>query len=65
MCIRDSAESLPVLLDDTLAQYDDKRAEAALEYLKEYSENGQIIMFTCHRSLYSAAEKSGAECQAF
>ena len=63
--IFENAESLPVLLDDTLAQYDDKRAEAALEYLKEYSENGQIIMFTCHRSLYSAAEKSGAECQAF
>lgn len=63
--IFENAESLPVLLDDTLAQYDDKRAEAALEYLKEYSENGQIIMFTCHRSLYSAAEKSGAECKEF
>ena len=63
--IFENAESLPVLLDDTLAQYDDKRAEAALEYLKEYSENGQIIMFTCHRSLYSAAEKSGAECNEF
>ncbi|MGN0451752.1 MAG: AAA family ATPase [Acutalibacteraceae bacterium] len=63
--IFDNAEGLPVLLDDTLTQYDDKRAEAALKYLKEYSENVQIIMFTCHRSLYSAAEKSGAECQAF
>lgn len=63
--IFENAECLPVLLDDTLTQYDDKRAEAALKYLKEYSENGQIIMFTCHRSLYSAAEKSGAECKVF
>lgn len=56
---------MPVLLDDVLTQYDDKRAEAALKYLKEYSENGQIIMFTCHRSLYSAAENQGAECREF
>lgn len=63
--IFENAEGLPILLDDTLAQYDDKRAEAALKYLKEYSENGQIIMFTCHRSLYLAAEKSGAECKVF
>ena len=61
----DNAEGLPILLDDVLTQYDDKRAETALEYLKEYSEYGQIIMFTCHRSLYSSAEKSGAECKEF
>lgn len=61
----ENSESLPVLLDDALSQYDDNRAETALKYLKEYSENGQIIMFTCHRSLYSEAEKSGAECKEF
>lgn len=63
--IFENAECLPVLLDDTLAQYDDKRAETALKYLKEYSENGQIIMFTCHRSIYLTAEKSGVECKVF
>ncbi len=61
----DNAEGLPILLDDVLTQYDDKRAETALEYLKEYSEYGQIIMFTCHRSIYSSAEKAGAECKEF
>ena len=61
----DNAEGLPILLDDVLTQYDDKRAETALKYLKEYSEYGQIIMFTCHRSFYSSAEKSGAECKEF
>ena len=59
--IFENSEGLPVLLDDALTQYDDKRAETALKYLKEYSKNGQIIMFTCHRSLYSSAEKAGAE----
>ncbi len=61
----ENAENLPVLLDDVLTRYDDKRAQTALEFLKEYSDNGQIIMFTCHRSLCSAAEKSGAECISF
>ena len=61
--IFENSEGLPVLLDDALTQYDDKRAETALKYLKEYSKNGQIIMFTCHRSLYSSAEKAGAECK--
>lgn len=61
----ENAENLPVLLDDVLTRYDDKRAQTALEFLKEYSDNGQIIMFTCHRSLSSAAEKSGAECISF
>lgn len=63
--IFENAEGLPVLLDDALTQYDDKRAETALKYLKEYSKDGQIIMFTCHRALYSSAEKSGAECKEF
>ena len=61
----ENAENLPVLLDDVLTRYDDKRAQTALEFLKEYSDNGQIIMFTCHRSLCSAAEKAGAECISF
>lgn len=63
--IFENAESLPILLDDALTQYDDKRAETALKYLNEYSKDGQIIMFTCHRSIYSSAEKSGAECKEF
>ncbi|MEE1160491.1 MAG: AAA family ATPase [Acutalibacteraceae bacterium] len=63
--IFENAESLPILLDDALTQYDDKRAETALKYLKEYSKDGQIIMFTCHRAIYSSAEKSGAECKEF
>ncbi|MBR4073092.1 MAG: AAA family ATPase [Clostridia bacterium] len=52
-------EKLPVLLDDVLTQYDDKRAETAIEFLKEYSKNSQIVMFTCHKSLCNIAENYG------
>lgn len=61
--IFENGDSLPILLDDALTQYDDSRAETALKYFKEYSEKGQIIMFTCHRSIYSSAQKAGAECK--
>ncbi len=53
-------EKLPLLLDDSLTQYDDKRAQKALEFLKEYSEDYQVIMFTCHKNIVFLAEKSGA-----
>ncbi len=49
--------SLPIILDDSLAQYDDKRTQTALKFLKEYSKNGQIIMFTCHKSVADAANE--------
>lgn len=52
-------EALPLLLDDALAQYDDNRLSLALAFLKEYSENAQIVMFTCHRSICDMAESSG------
>lgn len=52
-------KTLPLFLDDSLAQYDDKRAETALEFLKDYSEDGQIIMFTCHKSISEYVAKLG------
>lgn len=58
--ISDSAERLPVFLDDALTQYDDRRLETAVEFLKQYAENRQIILFTCHRAAVSAAQAAGA-----
>ena len=50
MChmVLDDSRSCPVILDDTLADYDDERAMQALEYLYEMSKERQIIIFTCH-----------------
>lgn len=56
-------EALPILLDDALAQYDDTRLSLALNFLKEYSDTAQIILFTCHRSICDMAESLGAKPQ--
>lgn len=53
-------ERFPVLLDDSLAQYDDQRTQTALNFLNEYAKNSQIIMFTCHNSVNTASKQSGA-----
>lgn len=55
--IASEGQKLPILLDDALAQYDDTRAKKALEFLKEYSTDGQIIIFTCHKWLASKAKE--------
>ncbi len=49
-------ENLPLFLDDTLTQYDDTRAKATMDFLKAYSEAGQTIMFTCHKSIKDISE---------
>ncbi|MBQ4131485.1 MAG: AAA family ATPase [Clostridia bacterium] len=48
--------SLPVILDDSLAQYDDTRTKTALAFLKDYAQGGQIIMFTCHNSVVTLSQ---------
>ena len=40
-------ESVPVLLDDTFAFYDEKRLESVLKWLSR--QKRQVIIFTCHR----------------
>lgn len=55
------SEKLPIFLDDALTQYDDGRTKAALGFLKEYSENTQLIMFTCHSYIFEAAKELDAD----
>ncbi len=38
----------PLILDDTLCNFDDQRAWLALDYLRELSKMRQILLFTCH-----------------
>lgn len=42
-------ESVPLIMDEVFAQYDDERVIAALELLKDIGENRQIIFFTCKK----------------
>ena len=41
-------EKPPIVLDDALANFDDSRCAAALQFLKEAAGNRQILLFTCH-----------------
>ena len=54
--ITEQTGSLPIMLDDALTQYDDHRAKNALAFLKEYSADRQVILFTCHSYFKDIAE---------
>ena len=38
----------PLVLDDTLAYFDDQRAQAALELLANLAQERQVLLFSCH-----------------
>lgn len=42
-------KAAPLILDDALANFDDTRMAAALDWLLEESRTRQILLFTCHR----------------
>lgn len=42
-----SKESMPIILDETFAYFDDERLENILKYLDENFKENQIIIFTC------------------
>lgn len=54
--ITEAGGSLPIFMDDSLTQYDDRRAKLALEFLKEYSADRQVLLFTCHSYFKDVAE---------
>lgn len=39
----------PLILDDSFVQYDDRRLEAVLNYLADYAQEHQVLLFTCHQ----------------
>jgi len=43
-------EPLPLVMDDVLVNFDDERAEAALNMLIEVAQDIQVIFLTCHQS---------------
>ena len=54
-------ETMPIMLDDPFAQYDDERAKKALAFLSEYSKDTQTIMFTCHNFVCEMAKEQKIE----
>ena len=52
---REGAEKCPIILDDTLVNFDDDRAHRAVSLLHTLSKERQIILFTCHKRDYPDA----------
>lgn len=50
---------LPFVVDDILLRFDDQRATATLEILKELAERTQVVFFTHHGHLVDLAEGVG------
>ncbi len=53
----ENAESLPLLTDDALVNFDDARSEEALRVLAEFAEDRQVILLTCRESTKAAFEE--------
>lgn len=41
-------KQVPIILDDALANFDDRRCVSALQWLRQEAEQRQILLFTCH-----------------
>lgn len=51
----DNSDPLPLIMDDILVNFDDKRTKATLEVLHELAEKTQILYFTHHQSVVESA----------
>lgn len=51
---------LPLMLDDVLMQYDEGRAAVAMKLISDYSEDTQVLHFTCHKHIAALADIFGA-----
>ena len=56
--IFDGEDKMPVFLDDSFISYDDNKAECAVNYIKQYADEGrQIIVCTCHKREFELLNK--------
>jgi len=55
--LSEGGETIPLLLDDPFANYDDARLERALGLLQHIGELHQILLFTCREDVARSAEQ--------
>jgi uncharacterized protein YhaN len=53
--------ALPIICDDPLIHFDDKRQKAAVQMLKMTSDRHQVVLFTCESTTRDLAESMGAK----
>lgn len=52
------SNNIPLILDDIFVRYDTERFQNTLNFLKNFSKNTQIILFTCHDYIMDIFENS-------
>ena len=57
------AESLPIIFDDILVNFDPKRFRAACKAIKELTETNQVVYFTCHPETVNLLTKTIPEAR--
>ncbi|KMY67896.1 hypothetical protein AAU61_08575 [Desulfocarbo indianensis] len=57
--ITSGGEPVPLLLDDPLVNFDDRRLAAALAMLAGLAGERQVLLFTCHRAQYEILKGAG------
>lgn len=53
-------ESVPMVLDDPFANYDDERLRRAMRLLKGVASSNQVLLFTCRDDVVRVSEEVGA-----
>ena len=56
-----TTETMPIILDESFAYYDEERLENILKYLDEECKDNQIIIFTCTNREKELLEKEKIE----
>ena len=59
----DRCESLPVVMDDVLVNFDDARAAAALVALRDLGKSTQVVLLTCHRRWLDLAASAAPDAR--
>jgi len=54
--LSENGESIPMLLDDPFANYDDQRLEHTLSLLHRIAAKNQVLLFTCREDVVGAAK---------
>lgn len=55
--ISENGESIPMLLDDPFANYDDQRLGLTMQLIQGISAHNQVLLFTCREDVARAAER--------
>ncbi|VTU45498.1 hypothetical protein SRS16P2_00178 (plasmid) [Variovorax sp. SRS16] len=55
---RDAGVELPMMLDDVLMTSSDGRAGCVLQALADFSQGGQVVVFTHHEHLLEVARRA-------